>query len=61
MTTNKLIRALQKYEDKEIYIQCGYNRFDISIIAEDEDFILLITPDDANNPNLKNLNGNDVA
>lgn len=59
LTTKLLIQALQKYEDKEVYIQCGYNRFDISIIADDVDFVLLITSDDANNP--LQSTGNKVA
>ena len=35
--------------DKPIYIQCGYNRFAIGIISEEEDHILLVTEEDAYN------------
>jgi hypothetical protein len=36
--------------DKPIFIQCGYNRFAIGIISEEEDCILLVIEEDADNP-----------
>jgi len=36
--------------EKPIYLQCGYNRFGISIISEEEDCILLVIDEDADNP-----------
>jgi|OM-RGC.v1.036973962 hypothetical protein len=36
--------------EKPIYVQCGYNRFGISIISEEEDCILLVIDEDADNP-----------
>jgi len=36
--------------DKPIYIQCSYNRFEIGIIADQEDYFLLVAEEDATNP-----------
>ena len=44
------LKELMGESDKPIYIQCGYNRFDIGIISEEEDHILLVAEEDATNP-----------
>jgi hypothetical protein len=43
---NEIVRD----SEKPIYIQCGFNRFAIGIISEEEDCILLVIEEDANNP-----------
>ncbi|CAB4127252.1 hypothetical protein UFOVP84_94 [uncultured Caudovirales phage] len=35
---------------KPIYIQVGYNRFAIGLISEEDDHILLVAEEDADNP-----------
>lgn len=36
--------------NKPIYIQCGFNRFEIVTLIEEEDYILFLADEDANNP-----------
>ena len=50
-----LVKILNKHNDKPIYVQVGFNRFDIEVITEDEDTILLIVAEDANNPKDKRI------
>lgn len=49
MTIDEL-KELIGDSDKPIYIQCGYNRFGIGLIAEQDDHFLLVTEEDATNP-----------
>lgn len=48
----KVEQILQKLNsESEVYIQVGFNRFNIKdIYVSDQDGVLLITEEDANNP-----------
>ena len=47
--TLEYLQKVMGDSDKPIYIQCGYNRFAIGIISEEEDHILLVAEEDAYN------------
>lgn len=49
-TLNELIKQLSNSMNKPLYIQTGFNRFEIVTIIEEEDHILLLADEDANNP-----------
>jgi len=49
-TLKQLIKELPSSMNKPIYIQCGFNRFEIVTLIEEEDYILFLADEDANNP-----------
>lgn len=51
MTIAKLIDKLRFYNFSDnIYIQVGFNRFDIKSLDITDDGVIIVTEDDANNP-----------
>lgn len=44
------LKKLINDSDKPIYVQSGFNRFAVGIISEEEDCILLVLQEEADNP-----------
>ena len=50
MTSTLELKKLIVDSDKPIYVQSWFNRFAVGIICEEEDCILLVLQDEADNP-----------
>lgn len=50
MDTKELISFLNDYDDLKIFVNAGYNRFNIENAIKYDDHIVLYTSEDADNP-----------